>query len=79
MGLHDVGELDAAVVQLAGGGNALAVLHQIALNAAHLGHAHQNARAIVIPQAQLYIAPVVIRTDGVLLLDAAAQRIGILF
>ena len=76
---HLVGELDAAVVQLAGGGNTLTVLHQIALNTAHLGHTHQNARAIVIPQAQLYIAPVVIRTDGVLLLDAAAQRIGILF
>ena len=79
VGLHDVGELDAAVVQLAGSGNTLPVLHQIALNTAHLGHTHQNARAIVIPQAQLYIAPVVIRTDGVLLLDAAAQRIGILF
>ncbi len=79
VGLHDVGELDAAVVQTAGGGNTLAVLHQIALDAAHLGHAHQHTGAVVIPQAQLYIAPVVVRADGVLLLDAAAQRIGILF
>ena len=78
VGLHDVGQLDAAVVQLAGDGNALAVLQQIALDAAYPGHAHQNACAVAVAQAQLHVAPVMLRTDGIFVLYAAAQRAGVL-
>ena len=76
--LHDVRQLDAPVVQAARRGDALAVLHQIALHAAHLGHAHQHAGAVAVAQTQLHVAPVVIRADGILLLNAAAQGGGIL-
>ena len=76
--LHDVRQLDAPVVQTARRGEALAVLHQIALHAAHLGDAHQHAGAVAVAQTQLHVAPVVIRADGILLLNAAAQGGGIL-
>ena len=73
MGLHDLVQLDAAVVELAGLGDPLAVLDEIALHAAHLGHAGQYAGAVAVAQAALHIAPVEFLTDGVFLSDQLAQ------
>ena len=72
--LHDLVQLDTAVVQLAGLGNALAVLNEIALHAAHLGHACQNAGTDVVAQTALYVAPVIFFADMILAPDQLAQR-----
>ena len=48
------------------------------VNVGHLKKDQPTLKMCIRDRAQLYIAPVVIRADGVLLLDAAAQRSGIL-
>ena len=72
--LHDVVQLDAPVVQAAGGRHPLAVLQQVALHAAHLGDACQHAGAVAVSQTLLDLAVVELLSDGVFLLNTAAQR-----
>ena len=74
MGLHDVGKLDAAVVQAARGRDALSVLQQVALHAAYLGDAHQHAGAVAVAQTLFDLTLIELGADGILLLNAAAQR-----
>ena len=74
VGLHDVVQLDAPVVQPPGDRHPLAVLQQVALHAAHLGDANQHAGAVAVAQALFDLAVVELVADGVFLLDAAAQR-----
>ena len=74
VGLHDVGKLDAAVVQAARGRDALSVLQQVALHAAYLGDAHQHAGAVAVAQTLFDLTLIELGADGILLLNAAAQR-----
>ena len=78
VGLHNVVELDAPVVKPSGDGDALAVLQQIALHAAHLGDAHHNAGAVAIAQTPFDLAMVIFLTDVIFLPDLTAQRPGVL-
>lgn len=74
VGFHYFGKLYSPVIQLARGRHALAVLHEIPLYAAHLGNAYQHAGAVAVSQTLLDLAVVELLSDGVFLLDTAAQR-----
>ena len=60
MGFHNIFHADAAVVQLAGGGHALAVLDGVALDRADVGDAQQDAGAVCIAEAALDVGVVVL-------------------
>ena len=70
----DILNADAAVIELAGHGDALAVHHVIALYAADLADADQDARAVRVAQTALdaLVFKVMCR-DGVLLRDVFTQ------
>ena len=78
VGLHNVVKLDAPVVEPSGNGDALAVLQQIALHAAHLGDAHHHTGAVAVSQTPLDLAVVILLPDMILLPDLTAQRPGVL-
>ena len=73
VGLHNVVKLDAPVVESSGNGDALAVLQQIALHAAHLGDAHHHTGAVAVSQTPLDLAVVILLPDMILLPDLTAQ------
>ena len=78
MGLHDLVELNAPVVETAGGGEPDAVLHSVAPDRAHLADAYGDAGAVAVAQAQLDIVPEVLGIDGVFLLDMLTQGTNVL-
>ena len=79
VGLHDLVELDAPVVELAGHRDAEAVLDHIALDGAHPGDADGHAGAVAVSQATLDVSPVVFLGDAVFVLDMLAQGAGVVF
>ena len=77
VGAHDVIQVDAAVVQPAGRGDALAILNEVALHAADLRHADEHAGAVAVAQATLHVAAVILLAYGVFLTERPAERAGI--
>ena len=74
VGCDDIFNADAAVIQLAGHGDALTVHHIIALHTADLADADENARAVCVAQAALdALVFKILRRDGVLLCNVFAQ------
>ena len=75
---HNVRKLNAAVIELAWDRDALAVLHEIALNAADLRDADKNARAVVVAKAAFDVAAIIRLVDMIRLLDMLRDRVGVL-
>ena len=74
VGRDDILDADAAVIELAGHGDTLAVHHVIALHAADLADADQDTRAVRVAQTALdALVFKVMRGDRVLLRDVFAQ------
>ena len=74
MGLDNILDADAAVIELAGHGNAFAVHHIIALHAADLADADEHARAVRVAQAALdALVFKILRGDGILLRNVFTQ------
>ena len=74
VGLDDILDADAAVIELAGHGDALAVHHIIALYAADLADADQDARAVCVAQTALdALVFKILCRDGILLFDVFTQ------
>ena len=71
---HDVVEIDAAIVEMARRRNSLSVLHQVALHAANLRHADQDAGAVAVAQAALDLAAIVFLADPVDLFQLLRQQ-----
>ena len=79
VGLHDLVELNAPVVQLAGHGHPDAVLDHVALNGTHLGDADGHAGAVAVAQAPLHISPVVVLVNVVLFPNALTEGTCVFF
>ena len=78
VGVHDVLHADAAVIQLAGDRNAHAVLDVVALHAADVAHADDDAGAVGIAQAALDAWVVQTRFgDAVLRSDIGTERVDV--
>ena len=77
--LHNIVQLDAAIIQPPGGRHPLAVLKQVALYAADLGNADQHAGAVAVAQAFFDLAVIKLFANGIFLLNSVAQRLRVTF